>query len=226
MSTLRLSEGSDATWARAWVVTTTAERTALLATHGTPLGPKRGDMILDNETGQLYLVTNSGAVAQITGNATLPIDLTTDVSGILPIANGGTGNNNFYEEGTWLPNLKFGGGNTGMTYTAQFGHWTRIGRLVCATGLIVLLNKGSSTGAAVIEDLPFDVMNQGSSAAGANFDLMGAAVNNLVLSCIQNTATMFPFTTIAGATIQLADTDYNNNSVNVLQATYQTDEWP
>lgn len=83
MSTLRLSEGSDATWARAWVVTTTAERTALLATHGSPLGPKRGDMILDNETGQLYLVTNSGGFAQITGNATVPIDLATEVTGEL-----------------------------------------------------------------------------------------------------------------------------------------------
>ena len=91
MAVTRLSIGSDATWCRAWVCDTTAERTALLATYVSPNGPRRGDMILDNEVGQLFIVTNGGSDTQLTGLAVLPIDLTTDVTGILPVPNGGTG---------------------------------------------------------------------------------------------------------------------------------------
>lgn len=91
MAVTRLSTGSDATWCRAWICDTTAERTALLATYIHPNGPRRGDMILDNETGQLYIVTNGSGVQQLTGIAVLPIDLANDVTGILPVPNGGTG---------------------------------------------------------------------------------------------------------------------------------------
>lgn len=87
MSTTRLDKSSDATWCRAWVCDTTVERTALAANWGDPLGPKRGDMVLDNQTSQLYMFTNSGAMFQITGLASLPIDLNSDVTGLLPLAN-------------------------------------------------------------------------------------------------------------------------------------------
>lgn len=91
MAVNRLAPGMDATWNRAWVCDTTAERTALLATFGDPLGPKRGDMILDNETSQLYMVTNGASDVQITGLVDSPVDLANDVTGVLPVDNGGTG---------------------------------------------------------------------------------------------------------------------------------------
>lgn len=61
---------------------------------------------------------------------------------------------NWYEEGTFTPALKFGGGNTGMTGSFT-GRYTRLGRLVFFTAVIYLTAKGSSTGNTTITGLPF-----------------------------------------------------------------------
>ncbi len=61
-----------------------------------------------------------------------------------------------YEEGTWSPNLTFGGGSAGLSYTSE-GFFTRIGRLVFLQCSITLNTRGSSTGSARIAGLPFDV---------------------------------------------------------------------
>ena len=43
-----------------------------------------------------------------------------------------------YEEGAWNPTIAFGGGSTGITYTANAGIYTKIGNFVFFTGRIVL----------------------------------------------------------------------------------------
>lgn len=61
-----------------------------------------------------------------------------------------------YEEGTWTPNVTFGaGGNTGLTYSSQTGAYIKIGKLVCLWGMVILSNKGTSTGVAQIGNIPF-----------------------------------------------------------------------
>ena len=62
-----------------------------------------------------------------------------------------------YEEGSWTPVLKFGGGSTGITYSARDGSYTRIGRQVTVNFMIEMTSKGSSTGTATITGLPFPV---------------------------------------------------------------------
>ena len=62
-----------------------------------------------------------------------------------------------YEEGDWTPVLSFGGGTTGITYTARDGAYTRIGRQVTITFMVDISSKGSSTGQATITGLPFTV---------------------------------------------------------------------
>ena len=62
-----------------------------------------------------------------------------------------------YEEGDWTPVLSFGGGTSGITYTARDGAYTRIGRQVTITFMVELSSKGSSTGQATITGLPFTV---------------------------------------------------------------------
>lgn len=62
-------------------------------------------------------------------------------------------------EGTWTPALKFGGNSVGMTYTTQGGRYVRLGPLVWIEGRIILSAKGSSTGNATIEGLPFTASN-------------------------------------------------------------------
>jgi cytoskeletal protein CcmA (bactofilin family) len=81
---------------------------------------------------------------------------------------GGTGTANHlddYEEGTWTPQVNFGGNSTGIAYTSRVGHYTKIGRMVYASFDIVLSNKGSSTGGATVDGLP--VANYGSSQNNA-----------------------------------------------------------
>ena len=62
-----------------------------------------------------------------------------------------------YEEGSWTPVISFGGGSTGITYTARDGEYTKIGRQVTLTFMVELSDKGSSTGDATVTGLPFTV---------------------------------------------------------------------
>jgi hypothetical protein len=52
--------------------------------------------------------------------------------------------------------VKFGGNNTGMTYTVRRNQYTRIGRVVFIEIFIILNAKGSSTGVVTIENFPFN----------------------------------------------------------------------
>jgi len=60
-----------------------------------------------------------------------------------------------YEVGTWTPSLNFSGGTTGITYTNRQGYYTKIGNIVYLQFVIVLSNKGSSTGNANVSGVPF-----------------------------------------------------------------------
>jgi hypothetical protein len=59
-----------------------------------------------------------------------------------------------YEEGTWSPNFTFSGASAGMSYTSS-GTYTKIGNSVRVFGRVAFTNKGSSTGSAWIQNLPF-----------------------------------------------------------------------
>ncbi len=61
--------------------------------------------------------------------------------------------------GVWTPAVKFGGLSVALTYATQSGTFIRIGRLVFARMRIVLANKGSSTGIATIQGLPYAPSN-------------------------------------------------------------------
>lgn len=71
-----------------------------------------------------------------------------------------------YEEGTFTPGISFGGGTTGITYAAQVGNYTKIGRMVVAEFGVTLSAKGSSTGQAKITGLPV-AANASSLSTGA-----------------------------------------------------------
>ena len=62
-----------------------------------------------------------------------------------------------YEEGTWTPDLQFGGAKVGITYGSgnQVGTYTKIGNFVLFQAYIQLTSKGSSTGNAQLYGLPF-----------------------------------------------------------------------
>lgn len=64
-----------------------------------------------------------------------------------------------YETGTWTPELRFGGDDSGITYNWNNGRYTRIGNIVNWELDISLSSKGSSSGEATIDGLPFPSVN-------------------------------------------------------------------
>lgn len=159
---------------------------------------------------QALTLSNSNDLTLNLGNLVIG----TSGKGIDFSATAGTGTSELladYEEGTWTPVLAFGGASVGITYAAQAGTYTKIGRLVTGRFVIVLSSKGSSTGAATIEGLPFTV--------GAN---LGSAVteyvSNFVIGpptqgyCSNAGTNIIPWSISATGFNFLADTNFANNT--------------
>lgn len=70
----------------------------------------------------------------------------------------------YYEEGTWTPDLRFDSSNTGVTYASsgahKYGTYTRIGNIVFCRFMFALSSKGTATGNAQIHGLPFTVADK------------------------------------------------------------------
>ena len=116
-----------------------------------------------------------------------------------------------YEEGTWTPVLAFGGASVGVTYAAQNGAYTKIGRLVTGRFVLVLSSKGSSTGVADISGLPFTVGTDIGSA-------VTEFASNFVTSpptqgyCTGATTTIVPWAIGLTGHVLLSDTNFANNT--------------
>ena len=64
-----------------------------------------------------------------------------------------------YEEGSFTPEIRFGGGNTGQSYASQMGRYTKIGNRVVFHLYVKFSNKGTASGNAHIYGLPFTAAN-------------------------------------------------------------------
>ena len=85
-----------------------------------------------------------------------------------------------YEEGTFTPVMKFGGGNTGMSLGNVEAVYTKIGRMVYATIRFTMSGKGSSTGQLTFEGLPHtvgDVLSTNSVQGGFDLQYLQGNVN-------------------------------------------------
>jgi len=102
-----------------------------------------------------------------------------------------------YSTGTWTPTITFGGGSTGVTYTTQEGLYTRIGDTVWVSAYVLLSAKGSDTGTALVNGLPFTASN---SAASSQSLTVGNAANAANL-----TSAITAYVTDNGTTINLVD---------------------
>ena len=96
---------------------------------------------------------------------------------------GGTGAANKlddYEEGTWTPELRFGGATpSGIVQTSSLGYYTKVGNLVTVQVKIILSSKGAQTGNAEIYGLPFSAGANGDAGAYPSY------FNNLNLTASQ-----------------------------------------
>jgi len=124
---------------------------ALSAAEIWELYSKPGAYNLDNVTKAVTPVPNSVSVRDANGNV--------GANGIkFPGTQAASTDANTlddYEEGTFTPALAFGGLSVGITYSTQYGKYTKIGNLVFFSLYIVLTSKGTSTGSATIGGLPF-----------------------------------------------------------------------
>jgi len=128
-----------------------------------------------------------------------------------------------YEEGTFTASITFGGGSTGITYASRTATYTKIGRQVTVNGLIELSNKGTSTGAAKIEGLPFNI----SGGSFGNYSAPTLRPAYISFSDVfiaygeigQNTIALQEITT-AGLFDNLDNTNFANDSSIIISFTY------
>jgi hypothetical protein len=120
-----------------------------------------------------------------------------------------------YEEGTWTPSITFAGSSTGITYVAQVGKYTKIGNIVFAGFHFELSSKGSATGQARINGLPFTSSSSEASRMGSSAGYYGN-FSSTVTTVLLMAETNQTFATLryagAGAALDMTSTLFNNNS--------------
>jgi len=125
-----------------------------------------------------------------------------------------------YEEGSWTPVMKFGGGTTGMSAT-QNGTYTRIGRVVFFTAHITLSDKGSSSGTVTVDGLPFNVW--GSQLTGTSLQAGIHIWFQEDMADIPNDQGSATGYIASGPTITFRYFDSNNNSGSNLTDSHLAD---
>ena len=127
-----------------------------------------------------------------------------------------------YEEGTWTMGVTFGGLSVGVTYGANTGAYTKIGRQVTVNGILVLTSKGSSTGDARITGLPFTIGNSNGNYVSPSLRLDKISFANQFQGYggISSTNIELEEITEAGVRTALTNADFANDSAIILSLTY------
>lgn len=159
-------------------------------------------------------------VAQGSGLVSLPIGQLAFPATQNPSSNANTLDD--YEEGTWTPNLLFGGASTGITYSTRLGRYTKVGRHVTVSANIALSSKGSLTGAATLSGLPFTSANDSTYAAAAvgqaaNFS---SVVGSVMLLVQPNATGLNIYHSNNGAGAALTNSFFTNTSLIYFTAGY------
>jgi len=127
-----------------------------------------------------------------------------------------------YEEGTWTMGVAFGGASVGVTYNANVGTYTKIGRQVTVNGYLDLTSKGSSVGSATITGLPFTIpnLNQNYSAVSLWFNAITFADQFIAIGAVNTTTISLQESSMLGVNTPITDADFANNSAVMVSLTY------
>ena len=182
--------------------------------------------VISDETGTLKLVYSDSPV--FTTKITTPIIDLTGGQIAFPatqVPSAGANTIDDYKEGEWTPVLEFGGASVDMTYTTQAGLYTKIGRQVTITSYINLSNKGTSTGNALIEGLPFTSKNNNGAYSVVSLRLINVTFTHIFEGYIAKNDTKINLreVTEAGSESYLTDADFANDSIIMATVTYFTD---
>jgi len=129
-----------------------------------------------------------------------------------------------YEEGEWTTGIAFGGGVVGITYSLQAGLYTKIGRMVIATGIVSLSAKGTSTGAATITGLPFSSINDNAATNAISIRFGNITFANILQGHINANAAVVSLgeVTEAGVVTSIDNSNFADNSYLSFSITYFT----
>lgn len=118
--------------------------------------------------------------------------------------------------GTWTPAITFGGAAVGVTYSSRSGRYTKLGRAVFCEFQMVLSSKGSSTGTALLEGLPFSVgLGVGFSPGNLRWGAMTTSLTNMLALSTGGSGTTLSLEGVGAAAVTpttLLDSDFANNS--------------
>jgi hypothetical protein len=119
-----------------------------------------------------------------------------------------------YEEGTWTISVSFGGASVGVTYNANTGAYTKIGRQVTVNGFLNLSSKGSSTGSALITGLPFTIANSATTYTASSFRINEITFANQFQGFGDPNTTNIVLEEVseAGVKTSITDADFANTS--------------
>ena len=165
------------------------------------------------------------ATPTFTGQVTAP---TVDLTGgqiAFPAAQSASADVNTlddYEEGTWTPDLRFGGLKVGITYTVVAGIYTKTGREVSVHGLIVLSSKGSSVGNAAVYGFPLTVLNTPGAVSSLSFSLKKVSFADTYHSYADPNATYFGLWEVSNAGVQthLTGANFADDSTIIFSLVY------
>ena len=133
-----------------------------------------------------------------------------------------------YEEGTFTPDLKFGGNAVSLTYSSRAGRYTKIGRCVTVSFVFVLSNKGSSSGSATVS-LPFasdeyGQPNQPGYAGSLPFyeNMTNSTKAGFIVGNIGAAGYVMASTSTTASGYVATEGNFNNNTVFAMTITYNT----
>jgi hypothetical protein len=111
--------------------------------------------------------------------------------------------------GTWTPQLLFGYSGAGITYGLRTGNWCRIGSLIFVEAITILTNKGTATGTATLDGLPFTPVG---AAGGAilNYCANLASISGQMFLWIRSNG--ISFGQGDGASAVLTDANFTNTT--------------
>lgn len=200
-------------------ITTTGTLLALAGLAGNGLISKNGTVLAGRTvmgTANQVAVTNGDGIA---GNPTIALTnpIYTNIS-----FDAGTTTLDNYSFGTFVPTLLFGGGNSGMTGAFRGKYW-RIGAVVVFSIVIILTNKGVSTGNATLAGLPFNFANDtyvNIFSGNSLINTYPASVTAVTYTSVPNSTTINVVGTGPATRVQFIDTNFSNTSEVIISGTY------
>ena len=130
-----------------------------------------------------------------------------------------------YEEGTWTPTIKISGSTTGITYSVQSGHYTKIGNRVIANAEIALSAKGSNTGNVSMIGLPLTTSNDNYQTAHVYNDRVSSPNGDVQAYVLTNGTSINFYQSRTDGTNNgnLTGNEMNATSYLIRFMTYKTD---